>query len=45
MNVDVSATKDYYNSITESALCDCNYCRNYRLQIRAALPEVATYLE
>ena len=45
MNVDVSATEDYYNSITDSALCDCGYCRNYRLQIRDALPEVATYLE
>ena len=45
MNVDVSATKDYYNTITDSALCDCGYCRNYRLQIRDALPEVATYLE
>ena len=45
MNVDVSATKDYYNSITDSALCDCSYCRNYRLQIKSALPEVATYLE
>ena len=45
MNVDVSATKDYYNSITDSALCDCNYCRNYRLQIKSAFPEVATYLE
>ena len=45
MNVDVSATKDYYNSITDSALCDCNYCSNYRLQIKSAFPEVATYLE
>ena len=45
MNIDVSATKDYYNSITDSALCDCSYCRNYRLQIKSALPDVATYLE
>ena len=45
MNVDVSATKDYYNSITDSTLCDCSYCRNYRLQIKSAHPEVATYLE
>lgn len=45
MNVDVSATRDYYNSITDSALCDCSYCRNYRLQIKSALPEVTTYLD
>lgn len=44
LNVDVPATKDYYNSITDSALCDCSYCRNYRLQIKSALPEVAAYL-
>ena len=43
MNVDVSATRDYYNSITDSALCDCGYCRNYRLQIKSALPEVTAY--
>ena len=45
MDVDVSATRDYYNSITDSALCDCGYCRNYRLQIKSALPEVAAYLD
>lgn len=45
MNVDVSATKDYYNYITDSALCDCGYCRNYKLQIKSVLPGGATYLE
>ena len=45
MNVDVFATRDYYNSITDSALCDCSYCRNYRLQIKSALPEVTAYLD
>ena len=45
MDVDVSATRDYYNSITDSALCNCGYCRNYRLQIKSALPEVAAYLD
>ena len=45
MIVDVSATKDYYNSIMDSALCDCSYCRNYRLQIKSALPVVAAYLD
>ena len=45
MDVDVSATRDYYNSITDSALCSCGYCRNYRLQIKSVLPEVTTYLD
>ena len=44
MNVDVLATRDYYNSITDSTLCDCGYCRNYRLQIKSALPEITAYL-
>ena len=45
MTVDVSATKAYYQSITESSLCDCSYCRSYRLQIKSAFPEVASYLD
>ena len=45
MNVDVFATRDYYNSITDSTLCDCGYCRNYRLQVKSALPEVTAYLD
>ena len=44
MNVNISATKNYYNSITDSSLCDCGYCRNYRLHIKAAFPKVAAYL-
>lgn len=44
MNVNVTKTKEYYTTITDSKLCDCGYCRNYRLQIKSVLPEVATYL-
>ena len=45
MNVNFVRTKEYYNSITEDALCDCSYCRNYRSQVKAAYPKVAAYLE
>lgn len=45
MNANISATKEYYNSITASSLCDCSYCRSYRLQIKSALPKVAAYLD
>jgi len=45
MNVNVTKTKEYYTTITDSKLCDCGYRRNYRLQIKSVLPEVATYLE
>ena len=44
MNVDIAKTQEYYRSITETALCDCAYCRNYRSQIKSAFPKVAEYL-
>lgn len=44
MNVDIAKTKEYYAAIADSELCDCSYCRNYRLQIKSAYPEVAKYL-
>ena len=45
MNVNISATKDYYNSTTDFSLCDCGYCRSYRLQVKSAFPKVAAYLD
>lgn len=45
MNVNISGTRAFYNSITESSLCDCSYCRNYRLQIKSAVLNVAIYLD
>ena len=44
MNVDITKTKEYYAAIADSELCDCIFCRNYRLQIKSAYPEVAKYL-
>lgn len=44
MNVDISRTRAYYDSVTEDSLCDCAYCRNYRLQVRNAYPEVTAWL-
>ena len=44
MNVDIAKTKAHYNSITETSLCDCAYCCNYRLQVKLAFPKVAEYL-
>ena len=45
MNVNVLKTKEYYHSITEAMLCDCSYCRNYRLQVKSAYPKVTEYLD
>ena len=44
MDVDRFKTKEYYDSMTEASMCDCNYCCSYRLQIKAAYPKVAEYL-
>lgn len=44
MNVDIVKTREYYHSITETSLCDCAYCCNYRLQVKSVFPEVAEYL-
>lgn len=44
MNVDIAKTKEYYNMIEEPALCDCSYCRSYRLQVGSAFPRIAKYL-
>ena len=44
MNVDIAKTKEYYTAIADTELCDCTYCRNYRLQIKSAYPDVAEYL-
>lgn len=45
MNVNITKTKEYYNSIGDSELCDCDYCRNYRLQVKVAFPDVTVYLD
>ena len=44
MNVNSVITKEYYNSLSEASLCDCAYCRNYRLQVKSAYPKIAEYL-
>ena len=44
MNVDIAKTKEYYAALASSELCNCTYCRNYRLQVKSAYREVAEYL-
>jgi hypothetical protein len=44
MNVNIEKTKKYYHSIGPESLCDCNYCKNYYVQIKADYPEIASYL-
>ena len=45
MNVNILKTKNYYHSITDASLCDCGYCRSYRLQVKSEYTKVARYLE
>jgi hypothetical protein len=44
MNVDMEKTRKYYDSIGQESLCDCNYCKNYYMQIKVDYPEVDLYL-
>lgn len=45
MNVNISKTRAFYNSITNTSLCDCSYCSSYRLQVKSVFPEIAMYLD
>ena len=41
MAINVEQTKKYYKDIKQEDLCDCNYCKNYYLQVKDAYPKVA----
>ena len=45
MNIDVFKTREFYNSLEFSALCNCDYCCNYRAQVKSSYPKVAAYLD
>lgn len=40
----IDRTRKYYSSITTDDLCDCDYCRNFRMQIASAYPDLTSYL-
>lgn len=42
--VNIEKTKKYYTSLKREDLCDCKYCENYYLQVKAEYPEIAEYL-
>lgn len=44
MNVNIDQTRDYYRLLDSESQFDCNYCINYRLQIKTAYPDLAAYL-
>ena len=45
MDVNIIKNKEYYQSISDSSMCDCSYCQCYRTQIKVAYKEVAEYLD
>lgn len=44
MGIDIEQTRQYYARIKKEDLCDCNYCKNFYLQVKEAYPFVADYL-
>lgn len=45
MKIDYEKTKRYYKELKVEDLCDCDYCKNFRLHIRSSYPELALYFE
>ena len=43
--MDIKKTENYYKTLSEDDLCDCDYCKNYYKEIKAAYPLLAEYLE
>ena len=43
--INIEKTREYYSHLTNDDLCQCDYCKNYSKEIRAAYPAVAEYLE
>ena len=43
--MNIERTREYYRHLTNDDLCQCDYCKNYVKEIKAAYPEVAKYLD
>ena len=43
--MNIEKTREYYRHLTNDDLCQCDYCKNYVKEIKAAYPEVAKYLD
>ena len=44
MGINIEQTRQYYTEIKTEDLCDCDYCKNFYLQVKEAYPLVADYL-
>ncbi|MBQ4253095.1 MAG: hypothetical protein II704_08615 [Erysipelotrichaceae bacterium] len=43
--MDIERTKIYYETEADDSLCQCDYCRNYYKEIKAAYPMLTEYLK
>ena len=43
--INIEKTREYYSHLRNDDLCQCDYCKNYSKEIKAAYPAVAEYLE
>lgn len=43
--MNIEKTKEYYSKLTNDDQCQCDYCKNYVKEIKAAYPEIAKYLD
>ena len=44
MKLNIEKTKKYYDSLEQEYLCNCNYSKNYYLQVKEKNPKVSSYL-
>lgn len=44
MKLNIVKTQKYYDSLEQEYLCNCNYCKNYYLQVKEKYPKVSSYL-
>ena len=43
--INIEKAREYYSHLRNDDLCQCDYCKNYSKEIKAAYPAVAEYLE
>lgn len=42
--MEIIKSENYYRTLDNDSLCSCDYCRNYRKEIKAAYPELSDHL-
>ena len=45
MKLNIEKTQEYYDSLEQEYLCNCNYCKTYYLRVKEKYPKVSSYLD